>query len=95
MEVKIINRYHLHTFKNIGKKNKAPAQCEHCKAVVSHKNSLYKHSNKSKRYKKLREIFAKVAVFALIAAETDSNVSAILANIYIQILQLYLNIELV
>ena len=50
---------------------------------------------KARGIKNLRGIFATVAVFALIAADTDSNVSAILANIYIQLLQLYLNIELV
>ena len=67
--------------KNIGKNTKSEVQCEHCKVLFSNKNNIYKHGNKRKRCKKLWEIFATVAVFALIAAENDSNVSAILANI--------------
>ena len=62
-------------------KNKAPVQCEHCKLFFTHKDGLHKHGRRSKRCQKLREIFATVAVFALIAAETNNNVSAILANI--------------
>ena len=79
MEVMIVNRYHLHSLKNIGKKQKSEVQCEHCKVVVSHKDNLRKHGNKSKTCKKLREIFTQIAVFALI--EAGNNVSAILANV--------------
>ena len=64
-------------FKEYWQKTKSQVQCEHCKVVFSHKTNLYKHGFRSKRCQKLREIFATVAAFALIAAETDSNVSAI------------------
>ncbi len=66
-------------FKDYWERTKSPAQCEHCMNVFSHKDGLTKHVNRSKKCKKLREIFAKLAVFALI--EAGNNVSAILANV--------------
>jgi hypothetical protein len=66
-------------FKDYWQKTKEPVECPHCKLIFSHKNGLYKHDRRSKRCQKLREIFATVAVFALI--EAGNNVSAILANV--------------
>ena len=66
-------------FKEYWQKTKSQVECVHCGVVFTHKDNLRKHGNKSKKCKKLREIFAKLAVFALIEAGT--NVSAILANV--------------
>ncbi len=60
-------------------KTKSEVQCEHCGVVFTHKDNLRKHGNKGNKCKKLREIFAKLAVFALI--EAGNNVSNILANV--------------
>ena len=66
-------------FKEYWQKTKSQVQCEHCSVVFNHKDNLRQHGNRSKKCKKLREIFAKIAVFALI--EAGNNVSAILANV--------------
>ena len=66
-------------FKEYWQKTKSQVQCEHCSVVFNHKDDLRQHGNRSKKCKKLREMFAKLAVFALI--EAGNNVSAILANV--------------
>ena len=66
-------------FKEYLHKTKSDVVCEHCGVAFTHKDNLRQHGNRSKKCKKLREIFTKLAVFALI--EAGNNVSNILANV--------------
>ena len=66
-------------FKEYWHTTKSDVVCEHCGVAFTHKDNLRQHGNRSKKCKKMRDIFAKLAVFALI--EAGNNVSAILANV--------------
>ena len=66
-------------FKEYWQNHKSDVVCEHCGVAFTHKDNLRQHGNRSKKCKKLREIFAKLAAFALI--EAGNNVSNILANV--------------